>query len=94
MEIVWRAVALASLQRARSCIAEDNPGAAERIYERILGAVRGLGDMPNMGRSGRVSGTGELIVSGTPYIVVYTVFENQIVIIAVQHGAQKWPPRF
>ncbi len=94
MEIVWRQVALDSLERARSYIAEDNPAAAQRFYRRILSAVRNLADMPAMGRPGRVEGTRELVVSGTPYIVAYTVLDEQIDIIAVQHGAQKWPDRF
>jgi len=94
MEIVWREVALDSLQRIRAYIARDNPGAAERVRERILSAVRNLADMPNMGRPGRVEDTRELVVSGTPYIVAYTVLADQVVIIAVQHSAQKWPDRF
>ena len=94
MEIVWREVALSGLERARAYIAQDNPAAAERVRERILGAVRNLADMPNMGRPGRVEDTRELVVSGTPYIVAYTVLEDVVVIIAVQHGAQEWPERF
>jgi len=94
MEIVWREVALNSLERARAYIAEDNPAAAERVYERILRSVQNLADTPNMGRPGRVEDTRELVVPDTPYIVAYTVFDNQVMIIAVQHGAQKWPERF
>jgi toxin ParE1/3/4 len=94
MEIVWREVALDSLQRVPAYIARDNPDAAERVRERILGAVRNLADMPNMGRPGRVEDTRELVVSGTPYIVAYTVLDDQVVIIAVQHSAQRWPDRF
>ena len=94
MEIVWREVALNSLERARAYIAQDNPAAAARVHERILSAVRSLADMPNMGRPGRVEDTRELVVAGTPYIVAYTVLDNQVSIIAVQHSAQKWPERF
>jgi addiction module RelE/StbE family toxin len=94
MEIVWREVALDSLQRIRAYIARDNPAAAARVRERILGAVRNLADTPNMGRPGRVEDTRELVVSGTPYIVAYTVLDDQVVIIAVQHSAQRWPDRF
>ena len=94
MEIVWREVALNSLQRIRAYIAQDNPAAAERVRERILNAVRNLADMPNMGRPGRVEDTRELVVSGTAYVVAYTVLDDQVVIIAVQHSAQKWPDRF
>jgi len=94
MEIIWREVALDSLERARAYIAPDNPAAAARVRERILRAVRNLADMPNMGRPGRVEDTRELIVSGTPYIVAYTVLDNQVIILAVQHGTQEWPDRF
>ena len=94
MEIVWREVAINSLERARAYIAQDNPAAAERVRERILRAVRNLADMPNMGRPGRVEDTRELVVADTPYIVAYTVLDNQVVIVALQHGAQKWPERF
>ncbi|HVC52511.1 MAG TPA: type II toxin-antitoxin system RelE/ParE family toxin [Stellaceae bacterium] len=94
MEIVWLEVALHSLERAREYIAQDNPAAAQRVCERILGAVRTLADMPNLGRPGRVEDTRELVVAGTPYIVAYTVIDNQVMIIAVQHGARKWPDRF
>lgn len=94
MEIVWREVAILSLERARAYIAQDNPAAAGRVYERILRSVRNLTDMPNMGRPGRVEDTRELVVPDAPYIVAYTVLGGQVVIIAIQHSAQEWPERF
>jgi toxin ParE1/3/4 len=94
MEVVWREVAVLSLERARAYIAQDNPAAAARVYDRILRSVRNLADMPHMGRPGRVEDTRELVVPDTPYIVAYTVLNEQVVIIAVQHSAQKWPERF
>lgn len=94
MEIVWREIAILSLERARAYIAQDNRAAAERVYERILRSVRNLADMPNMGRPGRVEDTRELVVPDTPYIVAYTVLGEQVVIIAIQHSAQEWPERF
>ena len=45
--------------------------AAERMAERIQEAVKYLLEYPNMGRPGRVSGTRELVASGTPFVVVY-----------------------
>jgi toxin ParE1/3/4 len=44
-----------------------------------------------MGRIGRVPLTRELIVGGTPWIVVYRV-RSAVEIIRVLHGAQAWPP--
>jgi toxin ParE1/3/4 len=40
------------------------------------------------------SGTRELVISRTPYIVAYTVLADEIVILDVQHGAQEWPGSF
>ena len=47
-----------------------------------------------MGRSGRVEGTRELVISRTPYLVVYRFEEvaDQILIVRLLHGAQRWPP--
>ena len=38
--------------------------------------------------------TRELVVAGTPYIVIYRVGRERIDILRVVHGAQRWPPRF
>jgi toxin ParE1/3/4 len=51
--------------------------------------------MPQMGRRGRVKGTRELVIAGTPSIVAYTVLRGQVVeILAVIHGAQEWRAEF
>jgi toxin ParE1/3/4 len=77
----------------RERIAEDNPAAAIRIIERIRAAVERLGAFPAIGRPGRVAGTRELVVSGTPYIVPYRVRGERVQIITVLHSAQRWPDR-
>jgi plasmid stabilization system protein ParE len=41
-----------------------------------------------------VAGTRELVVYRTPYIVAYSIAEDHIDILAVMHGARKWPDRF
>ena len=53
--------------------------------------VENLQLLPNMGRPGRLPHTRELVVSGTPFIIPYTVTGRGIEIIAVLHGSQKWP---
>ncbi|HET6521471.1 MAG TPA: type II toxin-antitoxin system RelE/ParE family toxin, partial [Geminicoccaceae bacterium] len=53
-----------------------------------------LAQHPESGRPGRVPGTRELVVSGTPYIVPYRVQGNTVQILRVLHGARKWPTRF
>jgi toxin ParE1/3/4 len=91
--IVWSPRAVGHLAHLRSHIARDNPSAANRIAGALLDAVERLAELPNMGRPGRVTGTRELIVPGTPYVIPYRVRGDRLEVIAVFHGRQKWPKR-
>jgi toxin ParE1/3/4 len=75
-------------------ISRDNPAAAQRIMAAIEGAVGLLARHPGLGRAGRVEGTRELVLAGTPYIVPYRVREGTVEILRVFHAARKWPPKF
>jgi addiction module RelE/StbE family toxin len=92
MQIKWTAHARWHLVSLRNFIAAENPRAASEVAARIADAVGPLLEQPSLGRPGRVPGTRELVVSGTPYLVAYTVVGRQtITILAVLHGKQKWP---
>jgi len=75
-------------------VSDENPGAAERIVHRIHEAIMRTARMPNAGRTGRVPGTREIAVSGSPYLVAYRIVERSIHILAILHGAQDWPQAF
>ncbi len=94
MRVRWLRVALANLEAEADYIAEDNPAAAGRLVQRIFRAVDLLAKNPSMGRPGRVSGTRELVVADTPYIVPYRVRANAVEILRVFHAARKWPTSF
>jgi toxin ParE1/3/4 len=94
VRVRWLRVALANLEEEADYIAEDNPGAADRLVKRIMRAVNLLGKNPAMGRPGRVSGTRELVVGDTPYIGPYRVRANAVEILRVFHAARKWPASF
>jgi addiction module RelE/StbE family toxin len=81
------------LEDIRERIAEDNPSAAARTVALIRTAVERLATSPSLGRSGRVAGTRELVIPGTPYIVPYRLSGDIVQIITVLHGAQRWPDR-
>jgi toxin ParE1/3/4 len=91
MPIKWLRTALRNLDHHASYIAKNNPDAARRAVERVQGAVGQLTQYPSMGRIGRVRGTRELIIGGTPWIIVDRVRADAIEIIRVLHGAQRWP---
>jgi len=93
-KIKWLRLALADLDENLAFIAVDKPEAAANIAIRIRQAVNMLTDQPAMGRSGRVPGTRELVVGGTPFIVPYRCIAGEIQILRVLHGTRKWPKKF
>ncbi|CAM5279242.1 MAG: type II toxin-antitoxin system RelE/ParE family toxin [Xanthobacteraceae bacterium] len=91
MKLVWSAFAPADRDGIFSHIEAENPRAAIAVDERIAAAARLLLDFPESGRPGRVAGTRELVVIGTPYIAAYVVMPDTVRILRVLHGAQRWP---
>ncbi len=87
----WTLPALRDLQDAGEFIVQNEPAAAARMAERVREAVEYLPEQPNMGRPGRVGGTRELVVSGTPFIVVYWSRQGVIQILRLLHHARRWP---
>jgi toxin ParE1/3/4 len=93
MRVSWLRTALRNPDQHANYIAKDDPIAARNAVQRIRAAVDQLADYPSMGRTGRVPLTRELIVGGTPWIIVYRVRADVVEIIRVLHGAQSWPPQ-
>ena len=93
MTVVWSPRAVGHLADLRAYIAQDNPTAAGRVAETILVAVERLAEFPNLGRPGRVTGTRELVIPGTAYVIPYRRRGDRLEIIAVFHGRQRWPAR-
>lgn len=91
MRLVRRDFYAADLDRIVERIAENNPAAALDMWNEIESQVERLCDFPHSGRTGRMPETRELVVTGTAYIVVYLV-GNDVELVRVLHGAQKWPP--
>ena len=91
MKVVWSRRAIRHLVYLRDYIEKDSEQNAALVAKRILRAVDLLQSHPEMGRPGRVVGTRELIVPGTPYLIPYRVRRERLELIAVFHGRQKWP---
>jgi toxin ParE1/3/4 len=93
VNVVWSPRAIRHLTDLRSYIERHNPTAAARVAETLLAAVGRLAELPNLGRPGRVAGTRELVVPGTPYVIPYRLRRERLEIIAVFHERQRWPTR-
>jgi len=94
MEVVWLKEAIQDLKEIGQFIAEDDPAAAYRVLTKIHTSGNSLQHNPNLGRTGRVAKTRELIVPGLPYILPYYMKDKQIRILAVMHASRKWPDAF
>ena len=93
MRTKWLRAALQNLDAEAEYIARDSPAAAARTVSAIAKAVQQLEAYPALGRPGRVTGTRELVVAGTPYIVPYRVRHDIVEVLRVFHGARRWPSR-
>jgi toxin ParE1/3/4 len=95
MRIVWTRRANRHLRDAYEYWThEESVDAAEKMLDRIFAAVELLPNHSEMGREGRVPGTRELVLGPTPFLIAYRVRRQKIEIVALLHGARKWPANF
>jgi addiction module RelE/StbE family toxin len=93
--IEWTEQATRQLDQAHDYIALSNSEeVADRITMQIVNSVQQLATFPMSGRSGRVPGTRELVISNAPFIAAYAIDQDRIVILAVYQGTQQWPEIF
>jgi toxin ParE1/3/4 len=93
--IEWTEQAVRQLDQARDYIALSNSEeVAVQIVMHVVASIQQLARFPMSGRQGRVTGTRELVISSTPFIAAYTIEGERIVILAIYHGAQRWPETF
>jgi toxin ParE1/3/4 len=94
MMVQWLDEAFADLDRIFDYILERNPEAALTVYEAIRHQVGILADHPQLGRTGRVRGTRELVITGLPYIAAYYIKEQDVRILTILHTSRQWPQTF
>jgi len=92
--IHWRKEAEDDVGEILEYIAQDNISAAYGVYDAIFRQVNLLAEYPELGRIGRVNGTRELIITGTPYIAAYSIKTDRIHILRILHGSRKWNNQF
>ena len=94
MKIEWTETAQSHLLHLDSYLFERSPAGADRVVDRILAIVESLDRFPLSGKPGRVDGTREIVVPSTSYIVAYRIHQEAIHVLAIMHGAQRWPGSF
>jgi len=91
VKLEWSLFAIADREQIFDYIEADNPRAAIALDNRIKEQIEGLLQFPQSGRLGRVDGTRELVITGTPYIAAYCLSGETIRVLRVLHGARPWP---
>jgi toxin ParE1/3/4 len=93
--IEWTEQATQQLDQAHDYVTLSNSEeVAAEITMLIVTSVQQLATFPMSGRSGRVPGARELVISNSPSVVAYCIEKQRIVILAIYHGAQQWPEAF
>ena len=91
VKLAWSRRTRQHLIDLRAYVELDKPEAAERLGIRIAECVDLLRLHPLAGSPGRITGTRELAIARTPYIVPYRIRPRSIDLLAVFHSRQKWP---
>lgn len=94
MKLIWLEDAVFDLKEIRNYIKKDKPSASKSISKKIINSTNDLKKNPSIGRPGRISGTRELIIPNTPFLIPYRVKNNVIEVLRVFHGKRKWPESF
>ena len=91
MRVRWTTDAADDLERICDDIAESRPESARRVAQSVVDRIGTLETFPHLGRPGRVQGTREIAFPPLPFVAIYEVDDDQIIVLRILHGAQRWP---
>ncbi|MDY0049471.1 MAG: type II toxin-antitoxin system RelE/ParE family toxin [Halothiobacillaceae bacterium] len=91
MTVFWASAAEQDRADIIDYISQDNPLAAIRMDELFAEAAGRLAEYPQLGKTGLIPGTRELIPHES-YRLVYEVQDNTVWILALVHTARMRPP--
>jgi toxin ParE1/3/4 len=94
VKVRWTSPALREFVAAGERVAANDPRAAETMLATIVDQTESLAEFPYRGRPGRVAGTRELVIAGTPFVVAYQIRGDVIAIVGFLHGRRRWPASF
>jgi addiction module RelE/StbE family toxin len=88
MRVRWTPAAAADLQQISDYLRERHPRYRQATLRKLYETIRRLGDVPHLGKPGRVEGTREILFPPMPYVAVYRVREQSIEVLRIWHTAQ------
>lgn len=91
MHVKWLNSAKLALDNEIIFLAQEDVDLAKKVYSHIREQVATLQNFPEMGRSGRIWGTRELVISRYSYIVPYRIKNNIVEVLTVFHTKRQLP---
>lgn len=88
MKIIWRKRAERAYLEQIAYVRERHRKAAERLQAAVDHRLALLGRHPEMGRPSRRQGVRELVISDTPYVAVYQIADDAIIVLQFFHTRQ------
>lgn len=90
MRVVWSEQAHQEWTAQYRFYFARNPEAARRMRTAVQRRTAWLKQHPRGGRPGHLEGTRELVIPGTPWLIVYQENAVQVEILHFYHGRQNW----
>jgi toxin ParE1/3/4 len=89
MKVKFTRPALAELDAIFATIHQRNPIAAGQVVARVREIALQLGRFPDMGHPEYKPGVRMITVRRYPYLIFYTVANDEVLILSVRHGARR-----
>jgi plasmid stabilization system protein ParE len=89
MRVRFSSRARDELDAIYSYIAEHSPTAAHRVKSRVRDAAEQLADFPYMARNTDRANVRVRIASPFPYLIFYTIRDEEVLILHIRHGARR-----
>lgn len=92
MNLRWTPTALRDLEALADYIRQDRPDTAAATVDTVLEAIEQVARHPESGREGRAAGTREVVVR--PYVIACRIRRDDVELLAIIHGARRWPDSY
>jgi addiction module RelE/StbE family toxin len=92
-KIIWSPTARSDLEAIGDYIAKDSPARAAVFADRLIDATERLADFPESGRViPEIGDPNSREIPLGSYRILYHVESQDVIIVAIVHGARQWPP--
>lgn len=93
MRVIWSKRFAKALRREYEFLRSRDVVNALAVRDRLIRAAATLSEFPDRGREWRVPGSREMVVPGLPYVLIYRVKGDEVLIASLFHTSRNWPQR-